>query len=825
VAANKSTSKNAAYTYRCGAKLKLKKRPDQFVVRRLPDDLPTEMGAAVQMSTSSARVTCATGDLENLMAEARKLAPTHHAYETDNTGGDFLITDRVIVTCKQALDTEAVGIFAAKYALEIIERISDRDYLFRLTDSTGMNPVKLVVKLTEQEDLVANIDHDLNMVFNKRAVQLAMDPSYQDQWHLHRRRPASDDYDPRASANCEIAWQLLDSFGNHDVVVSVADDGCQLDHPDFDSPGKFAGWGYFPGTSFTLKRRGDSGADPDEMHHAGENHGTACAGVIAAETDGELTVGAAPECRLLPIKWPTSGPSLFVGDTRMRRVLDYIGDKADVMSNSWGSSPTSSWAATTLSRIDPLARNGGRRGKGIVFLWAAGNENCPISHTANVDVPFTSGIDFSTSLPTWVGVQTSRTFSHDLAGRDGVMHVAALASTAQRSHYSNYGTDIALCAPSSNSHTYRRLVLPGLGITTTRGGDAVRDNFGGTSSATPLVAGIVALVISPNPELTSLEIVSLLKRTASKDLNMTGWPQTPPASFDPDSTTSWDVSPIAPFDSGAFADEGFPEGTWSPWFGHGKIDAVAAVREALALADNRTVRVSGSRAANLNIPDRDAAGVVSRLVINDHGRIQSLKASVDITHTWIGDLIVRLVGPGGQRVDLHRRAGNSGRNIVKTYHDVLTPGLAQFQGLDINGVWSLEVSDLASRDTGTLNRWGIESEILTTGELRAESTPSVTIPDNQPNGIQDTIQISDARTIADIEVELDITHSWIGDLTVQVTGPTGAIALLHERGGRDADNIQRTFQIADTASLSNFVGQPANGNWTLSAAGHANRRR
>ena len=145
--------------------------------------------------------------------------------------------------------------------------------------------------------------------------------------------------------------------------------------------------------------------------------------------------------------------------------------------------------------------------------------------------------------------------------------------------------------------------------------------------------------------------------------------------------------------------------------------------------------------------------------------------------------------------------------------------------MDINGVWSLEVSDLASRDTGTLNRWGIESEILTTGELRAESTPSVTIPDNQPNGIQDTIQISDARTIADIEVELDITHSWIGDLTVQVTGPTGAIALLHERGGRDADNIQRTFQIADTASLSNFVGQPANGNWTLSAAGHANRRR
>ncbi len=819
----KSADKDADYTYRCGVRLNLKKRPDQFVVRRLPADLPSKMSAAEQTSTASTRVTCAKGQLESLMTDARKLAPTHHAYETVDTGGDFLITDRVIVTFKEAVDTEAVGAFAGKYALEILERISDRDYLLRLTDATGMNPVKLVVKLTEEEDLVANIDHDLNMVFKKTAVQLPMDPSYQDQWHLHRRRAPSSDYDPRSSANCEAAWQALDGYGNRDVVVSVADDGCQLDHPDFDSPGKFAGWGYFPGTSITLKRRGDIGADPDEMYHTGENHGTACAGVIAAETDGALTVGAAPGCRLLPIKWPTSGSRLFVGDTRMRRVLNYIGDKADVMSNSWGSSPTSSWSSTTLNLIEQLVRNGGRRGKGMVFLWAAGNENCPISHTATVDVPFTSGIDFSTSPLTWIGVQTSRTFSHDLVGHDGVMYIAALASTAQRSHYSNYGTGISLCAPSSNVHTYRRLSLPGLGITTTRGGDAVRDDFGGTSSATPLVAGIAALAISANPELTSLEVISLLKKTASKDLNMTGWPRTPPGSFDPDPTASWDISPIAPFDSGAFANQGFSEGTWSPWFGHGKVDAAAAVGEAMAMAGARTVRVSGSRAANLNIPDRDPAGVVSRLVINDHGRIQSLTASVDITHTWIGDLIVRLVGPGGQRVDLHLRAGNSSNNIIRTYDEASTPELAQFLGLDINGVWSMEVSDLASRDLGTLNSWRIDAEVLTSGELRAESTPSVVIPDNQPNGIRDTIRVSDARTIADIEVELDITHSWTGDLTVQVAGPSGAIALLHERSGQNADNIQRTFQIADTASLSAFVGQTANGDWTLSAADHASQ--
>ena len=42
---------------------------------------------------------------------------------------------------------------------------------------------------------------------------------------------------------------------------------------------------------------------------------------------------------------------------------------------------------------------------------------------------------------------------------------AALASTAQRSHYSNYGPSISLCAPTSNSHTYARVSVKGLGIT------------------------------------------------------------------------------------------------------------------------------------------------------------------------------------------------------------------------------------------------------------------------------------------------------------------------------------------------------------------------
>lgn len=820
--AKKSASPETVYTYRGGRKTPLKKREDQFVVRRLPHQLPMEMAGAEQVSSSSARVTCRPGALEDLMSEAREFAPTHHAYELAEAGTDFLISDRVIVSFKEALDEVAVGEFAGDYALELLEKISEKDYLFRLTDATGMNPVKLVVTLTEDDDRVDVADHDLNMIFRKSSLAMPTDDFYESQWHLHRRRTPSSDYDPRASAQIEAAWQLLDGFGGEEVVIAVTDDGCQLDHGDFDAPGKFAGWGYFQGIS--LVKRGDIGASESTMYQDGQDHGTACCGVIGAEIDGDLTVGAAAGCTLLPIKWPSSGASLFIGDTRMRRALEYLDSRVDVISNSWGSTPLSSWAFTTLNTIDTMVQSGGRRGRGVVFLWAAGNDNCPISHTATVDVPYTSGTEFFEDASgnvqlRWIGVETARQFTNDLAGRPGVMHVAALGSTAQRSHYSNYGTGIGICAPSSNSHTYRRLFLRGLGITTTEGRNNVTDRFGGTSSATPLVAAVAGLVISANPDLTALEVIQILKETASKDLDTTPWPRTPPASFDQD--TGWDISPIAPFDDGAFADHQLPEGTWSPWFGHGRVDAHAAVARALALRGNLTSRIHVSRAANLTIPDNKAIGVVSRIEITEQGRIHSFKVSVNITHTWIGDLAVTLVGPTGQRAVLHNRAGNNADNIVGSYDEASTPALTMFHGIEAKGVWTLEVSDHAAADVGVLEEWEIEAEIQAPEELRLESTVAIVIPDNDPAGIRDTLSVVESRTVASVAVEVDISHSWRGDLILQLTGPSGDTATLHNREGRHEDNIQRIYQSSDTTDLARFVGQQANGDWTLKVADHA----
>jgi subtilisin-like proprotein convertase family protein/subtilisin family serine protease len=807
------------YTYRAGRRIPLRKKPDQFVVRASAEEAE-RLGFedAEQVSSGSSRVTVRSGDLERSMTHARLAAPTHHAYEDAETGEEFLITDRLFVTFKNPLSLDRVDEFAARYGLLQREAYSDREYLFQLTEHTGMNPVKLVVKLTEEEPLVQSAEHDLNYRASTAQLPLPTDPSYALQWHLHTRL-VDTAFDRRSSARCEEAWNILGHHGSPDVVVGVTDDGCKLDHDDFDSPAKFAGWGYFAG--LRLVRNTDIDADPARMYQQGANHGTSCAGVIAAELDAALTVGAAPGCRLLPVKWESSGPSLFTSDSKLRTVLDFVADKVDVLSSSWGIVPSSLWSPIVTNRIAQLAQSGGRRGKGIVFLWAAGNENCPIQHQTSIDVPYTNGWDPMGGSLVWVGVKTARRFENNLVGIPGVMHVAALASTAVRSHYSNYGTGIAICAPTSNSHEYRRVTVQGLRITTVTGpGDGVTGGFGGTSSATPLTAGIAGLVISANPQLSALEVISVLKRTASKDLRFDAYPRTPPATFNAD--VSWDVSPVAPFDGGAFGDVGAPEGTWSPWFGHGRVDAPAAVAEALRLQGGTTRPIRMEASPNGAIPDNDPAGLESVLHLQAAGKVRHVRVEVELSHSWIGDLRAQLSCPDGTSVVLHDRSGASQRDLRRTYDSTTLPALASFNDRETAGDWVLRVQDLARADTGTLHRWALEIDAAPQGQVW-EDAAAVVIPDDDPNGVDRVLELPAGLVIGDLAVSVDITHSFIGDLLVALTPPGADTVVLHNRAGSGADNLQRTWRMAEVPGLQPLRERDGGGPWRLQAADLAAR--
>lgn len=158
-----------------------------------------------------------------------------------------------------------------------------------------------------------------------------------------------------------------------------------------------------------------------------------------------------------------------------------------------------------------------------------------------------------------------------------------------------------------------------------------------------------------------------------------------------------------------------------------------------SLSLTQTVTYCASPA--LAIPDNNTTGVTSTITVPDGGTVSGVLVSVNITHTWKGDLEVSLISPLGTTVILHNRTGSSTDNIITTY-DTLTPvdgpgTLADFRGQNSLGGWKLKVRDLAASDTGTLNSWCVILTIVsTTGVQDADATPRATrLYAAQPNPV------------------------------------------------------------------------------------------
>ena len=220
-----------------------------------------------------------------------------------------------------------------------------------------------------------------------------------------------------------------------------------------------------------------------------------------------------------------------------------------------------------------------------------------------------------------------------------------------------------------------------------------------------------------------------------------------------------------------------------------------------------------SAAPNLSIPDNNTTGITSSISVPASMTITSVSIYVNLTHTYIGDLEVSLIGPDNTTVLLHNRTGSSTDNIITTYN-ITTRSyqvLTAFNGKNTSGTWKLKVRDLASADTGKLNSW----KVAFNGYYTA--TPNLAIPDNNTTGITSTISVPATGTVADLRVRVYITHTYKGDLEVSLIGPDNTTVLLHNRTGSSTDNIITVYPdlTAPAQSLTAFNGKAIAGNWKL----------
>ena len=144
-------------------------------------------------------------------------------------------------------------------------------------------------------------------------------------------------------------------------------------------------------------------------------------------------------------------------------------------------------------------------------------------------------------------------------------------------------------------------------------------------------------------------------------------------------------------------------------------------------------QVTSCSEPSLSIPDDDPMGITDSITMEDLGFVENLEVFVDISHTWIGDLVVSLESAENTIGLLHFRSGSNLNELYGWYPLELAPvqNLDRFLNEPTEGPWTLHVADVAGADLGTLNAWCLR--ISANDGTDVEETVSSPIAKLRPN--------------------------------------------------------------------------------------------
>ena len=310
------------------------------------------------------------------------------------------------------------------------------------------------------------------------------------QWHLNNTGQFGGT--PDADINAPEAWEI--TAGDPNIVVAVIDTGVDLDHPDLIN-NLVSGYDFYQNDDL-----------PEPQGSAFDGHGTASAGLVAAEgNNGIGVVGVAWKCKVMPIRDGTFSSVSIADSAEGFRWAAANG--ADILSYAVGfNNPRFG----IYSAIVDITKPGGigRDGKGCIVLACSFNDGASVTYPA--------------AYPE-------------------VIAVGATDCNDQRWSYSNFGPELDIVAPSgqrggfvtadpdrwSNENTMilSTDIVGQQGFSSDPafkyGNELDYCFFGGTSGACPVAAGVAALILSVEPELTNEEVRHFLCRSA-KDLGDPG---------------------------------------------------------------------------------------------------------------------------------------------------------------------------------------------------------------------------------------------------------------------------------------------------------------
>lgn len=526
------------------------------------------------------------------------------------------------------------------------------------------------------------------------------DPLFPEQWHLQNTGQSGFAMNPGiAGADLQMTGAIDNGHNGDGVKLAVIDTGLEICHPDL-AANIEQGKSY----NFAFENTAGSAVSDPFNHDILGDHGTSVAGVAAAVANNGLGGrGVAPDIELRGFNlgsYPDNDYAAGLFRSLGGSSSHPDSASAHIFNMSFGIFVPSQNPEEDFVKLVKMGTTDLREGLGAFYVKAAGNafSFCEGAHPLNREIGcINSNSDPDQNLPY-------------------LITVGAFNAQDVKSSYSSAGANLWVVAPGGEDGVEHPAIITTDQFGVHAGYSSIVDNpltadnpldpdgdyisaFGGTSSAAPATAGVIAILLGVNPDLTWRDVKHILAASARK--------------IDPDIPAvrvAFNGQPYIAQHAWQTNAAGY---AYHNWYGFGAV----AVDEAVVMADGYTPNGLGefvespwfeatSDMETMDIPDRDGAGVTEMLEVTELPNTANIEAVIlDITvyHSYGSDLGVTLTSPGGTE------------SIVNApFNPILDgfPGMPGWQvmsnafyGEDPNGTWTLQVVDLVTGDTGRLGSW------------------------------------------------------------------------------------------------------------------------
>ncbi|MDC3301722.1 DUF5011 domain-containing protein [Gammaproteobacteria bacterium] len=548
------------------------------------------------------------------------------------------------------------------------------------------------------------------------SIDIMTDPLYKYQWHLENTGQTTFATNPGiADEDLNLNTVISSGYSGAGVTVAVIDSGLEIGHEDL-ADNMVAG-------SYDFL---DSDTDPTNTIDVSGDHGTSVAGIIAARGwNGLGGRGVAPDASLVGYNLLQNGFGSY--QLQSWGINPPVEANVDIYNMSYGNYyPGISQTFALPDFLDAYyedalvtATTELRSGKGALYVQSSGNEysdyataDCGENEFTCVEViwdnwstvPYILQVGAlnangqkssytTTGAALWVsgfggetGANESILSNQNLQLPSGIYEPAILTTDQSSCSKGYVSTNVSTRYNEFENSTGNKAINSECNYTST---------FGGTSSAAPTVAGVMALIISANPELTWRDVKHIIASTSDQ--------------VGTDSDYTYDFQGINQYEWETNS-AGYK---FHNWFGFGKINAADAVDMALSMQGNNlgTFQTTGFQQEvqdELVISDTETTSATIGITKpeNSNNSIEFVRVSIQFNHLVPKSIGLRLVSPDGTEVNIMQPMTNLGTNPANTLFDI---GVSGLYGESIEGTWTLYADDyIEDAIEGSLIQWGIE---------------------------------------------------------------------------------------------------------------------